>query len=45
MLALTSSAVPPEPPFVTNWYGAGILDAAAAVDSAIAQDDLICLEW
>jgi hypothetical protein len=42
MLALTSSAVPPTPPFITKWYGAGILDAAAAVDSAIAQDDIIC---
>jgi subtilisin family serine protease len=45
VLALTSSAVPPEPPFVTNWYGAGILHAAAAVDSAIAQDRIICVEW
>jgi hypothetical protein len=43
MLALTSAAVPPTPPFITNWYGAGILDAAAAVDSAIAQDDIICV--
>jgi Subtilase family len=41
--ALGQSATVPEPPYHSEWYGAGILDAAGAIDSAAAQPQAICL--